>query len=438
MPKEIEPETRQRTEEVQNIIERMPTNFGLWVTLIITSLVMLLTLFGWLIKYPDVVMGQIVINSNVAPLKLISNSSGKLKLLKIESKSTIRENEIIAYIESSANINSVMQIEHIIRQFDPNSDNPATIQHTLPDHVSLGELNSKYYVFKNSLQEAVDYEQDKPLTNQKRNIVSLLAQQQVAIAGSSEQVQMEHRSMVLGYKSFKRDSILFIKKVISEAEFDNSQLSYVSSMKAYQNALNNLNNAQQAAQQTKSKVQDLSIQDPEKNNELKIALLAAYNDLRDNITAWEQKFVFRAPFDGRIQFLKFYNNGEYIQSGEPIFTIIPNQRSLHGEVMLPAKGSGKITEGQSVMVKLDSYPYLEYGLVKGKVSSISLSTNITQSEMKEVENYLVLVDFPEQLKTNYGAQLKIKSGAKGTAEIITSDRRLIERVFDNLTYALRK
>lgn len=51
---------------------------------------------------------------------------------------------------------------------------------------------------------------------------------------------------------------------------------------------------------------------------------------------------------------------------------------------------------------------------------------------------MVLVDFPDQLKTNYGAQLEFKAEAKGTAELITNDRRLIQRLFDNLKYVLNK
>jgi hypothetical protein len=49
-----------------------------------------------------------------------------------------------------------------------------------------------------------------------------------------------------------------------------------------------------------------------------------------------------------------------------------------------------------------------------------------------IENYLVTVDLPNQLKTNYGSQLDAKFEIKGSAEIITKSRRLLERLFDNL------
>ncbi len=72
------------------------------------------------------------------------------------------------------------------------------------------------------------------------------------------------------------------------------------------------------------------------------------------------------------------------------------------------------------------------------VNAISLATNITKTEKGDVENYLVTVNFPEQLKTNYGSILEAKLEAKVSAEIITNDRRLIQRLFDNLKYAIKK
>jgi hypothetical protein len=67
-----------------------------------------------------------------------------------------------------------------------------------------------------------------------------------------------------------------------------------------------------------------------------------------------------------------------------------------------------------------------------------LSPSTEKTETIDIETYMVLVDFPKQLKTNYGAELAFKAEAKGTAEIITNDRRLIQRLFDNLKYIIKK
>lgn len=55
-----------------------------------------------------------------------------------------------------------------------------------------------------------------------------------------------------------------------------------------------------------------------------------------------------------------------------------------------------------------------------------------------MEVYLVLVQFNEGLKTNYGEYIKTDKATSGTAKIITKDRRLIQRLFDNLKYVIEK
>ncbi|WP_326328200.1 hypothetical protein [Parapedobacter sp. 10938] len=50
------------------------------------------------------------------------------------------------------------------------------------------------------------------------------------------------------------------------------------------------------------------------------------------------------------------------------------------------------------------------------------------------ENYLLSIELPEGLLTNYGNELEFKYEIKGTADIVTRDRRLIQRMFDSLRY----
>ncbi|KAF2335007.1 hypothetical protein [Flavobacterium daemonense] len=82
-----------RTEEVASIIERMPTKFGTTISAVVVGLVLLLLLFGWLIKYPSILAGQIVINTRQAPVKLIATTSGNIILLENKSGAKVRIGE---------------------------------------------------------------------------------------------------------------------------------------------------------------------------------------------------------------------------------------------------------------------------------------------------------------------------------------------------------
>lgn len=57
-----------RSEEIADIIDRMPITFGRWVAIAVIAFTTLLLLFGWIIKYPDIVTGQIKINAQNATI----------------------------------------------------------------------------------------------------------------------------------------------------------------------------------------------------------------------------------------------------------------------------------------------------------------------------------------------------------------------------------
>lgn len=99
---------------------------------------------------------------------------------------------------------------------------------------------------------------------------------------------------------------------------------------------------------------------------------------------------------------------------------------IKGRVYLPIKGAGKVKPGQRVNIKLDAYPYMEFGLLKGQVMKLPDS-----SVTKNNEIYLLLyVELPNQLKTVYGQELLYSNHLIGRAEIITADIRLVDRLLN--------
>lgn len=134
-----------------------------------------------------------------------------------------------------------------------------------------------------------------------------------------------------------------------------------------------------------------------------------------------------------MQFLDFWRENQFVSQGQEIFSVISKENKPSGELILPSSGAGKVKVGQEVIVKLENYPYQQYGTIKGKVESISLTTNQSRDKNNAfVNNYLITVNLPNSLKTNFGSALDFKSELRGSADIITEDRRFVGRLFDNL------
>ncbi|TXH20284.1 MAG: HlyD family efflux transporter periplasmic adaptor subunit [Chitinophagaceae bacterium] len=428
----------ERTEEVKDIIERMPSAFGYRITIIVVFVFGLMMLFGWIVKYPDIITGQITINTPTAPIKLVANTSGKIHLKIKSSQTNISAGDVVAYIENATPFDTLLMIKNILNTYNPATPHNTSIVHQLPDKVALGELTTKYYTFLSSLHQMINFSADKLYDKQIGSLMTLHQHQVQEIANTKEQIDINNHLLRYSEKFKNRDSILHAEKVAAELEFDKSKINYLSGKSNMVNAESNRIEAEKQAQQTLSKITEINIQKSEKRKELELALGASYNDLMDYIAVWEQRYLFVAPFAGQVQFLKFWSDKQFIQSGEPVFTIIPSGNQPYGQVILPAQGAGKLKVQQEVIVKLDDYPYNEYGSVKGLVNNISLTTNTEKTGQGSIETYLVSVNFPQGLTTNYNQLLAFRHEAKGSAEIITKDRRLIERLFDNLKYVLNK
>lgn len=104
-----------------------------------------------------------------------------------------------------------------------------------------------------------------------------------------------------------------------------------------------------------------------------------------------------------------------------VVTAMPNNPTTFiGFVHLKMNLSGKVQVGQRVNLKFANYPYLEYGVVKGVVGRISSVPN--------GDSYALEVNLPGQMVSNYGKKFEFQQELKGTAEIITEERSLLNRI----------
>ena len=125
--------------------------------------------------------------------------------------------------------------------------------------------------------------------------------------------------------------------------------------------------------------------------------------------------------------MQFISSYQTIKQGEPIFSVLPKDNQVLAHLIVPPHGAGKIKKGQSVIIKLVSYPYQEFGKLIGKVKSISL--------IPSQNYYLIMVDLPNGLKSDNNQILSFSKNMVGTAEIITAKRSLLSRLFDKIITA---
>jgi hypothetical protein len=422
-----------RSEEVADIIDRMPTQFGKWVSIAVLIFAFLLLFFGWIIKYPDVITGAIEITSNVSPVKLVAHTSGKIRLAGYAAQDSVLEGAYIAVIQNPAKTEDVCLVSALLKQLNPNDISRPEIRDLFPEKVTLGELNLKYYTFLTALKTSCEYLNQNVFEQQQQSLADEIQWKKQILAETKSILQTVEENLELSQKWYDKYSSLNNEWVATyEYEVDRNKMEYLSVKQNRQNLQKELVLTQMQITDTENRLLQLGTEKREKERQMLLDLLAAYHDLSDNIKVWEEQYLFKAPFSGKVEFLSFWENNQFIQAGTEVFSIIPQDNLPIGQMLLPAGGAGKVKMGNKVRVKLENYPYEEFGYIEGKVKSISLVSQPYSSGEQSIDAYLVLIDMFQGLTTNYGEVLDFRYKIRGSADIIVKDRRLIERLFDNL------
>ncbi|MCL4481040.1 MAG: HlyD family secretion protein [Bacteroidetes bacterium] len=439
MKKEIDKSITQRTDEVKDIIDRMPHGIGKMVAIIVASLAALLLFFGWMIDYPEKVTGSISITARQAPVRLVANTSGKLHLLK-NNNDSLKENQMIAFLENPARLEDVLEIEDYLQRHSIDSLYNDPKMEALPANPVLGELSIPYYTFLNSLQKYLNYREGQPYLKKRESTKMLLESQLQLKEFNRQQMNTNTTSLKIMGKNAHRDSLLFRSKTIAEADLERSAVTYLAKVENNQAVGKEYTNIQLQINDTRSKLQMLELEQQEAEQKLRMDLYSGYNELVNNINKWRLAYTFSSPFAGKLEYLNFWRENDFVAAGTPVLSVIPSGNPLLGQVYLPSQGAGKVLVGQEVIIRLDNYPYMEYGSIGGKVTMISALSNQTETFAKknDIQTYLITVDLPNKLTTNYGTTLDFNYEIKGVADILTKKRKFLLRLFDNLKYIASK
>ncbi|MEB3160480.1 MAG: HlyD family efflux transporter periplasmic adaptor subunit [Synechocystis sp.] len=134
-----------------------------------------------------------------------------------------------------------------------------------------------------------------------------------------------------------------------------------------------------------------------------------------------------APISGTILTLNLKNEGEVVEPGQTVAEIAPDGVPLIVSAMLPNQEAGFVKPGMPVQVKLDAYPYQDYGVISGQVTTISADA---KSDKTLGEVYKVEVKLDRDHITKNQKVIPFKAGLAVNAEIIIRERRILDVLLD--------
>ncbi len=149
------------------------------------------------------------------------------------------------------------------------------------------------------------------------------------------------------------------------------------------------------------------------------------NQMRNQL---RYEFV-RAPISGVVFDLEPDNDRYVAQKAEELVKIVPSG-GLRGEVNITNKDIGFVQTGQSVKVRVDSFPYTEYGQISGEVSHIGADA-LPPTQLIPFYHFPVDLKLESsELKARDDTPIKLQAGMTITTTLKLRDRRLIELLSD--------
>lgn len=421
--------------EDQNDIQKIlgfPPGWALrWgITAIAIAMLGFLVL-AWLVRYPDIIQARVLILTENPPIRVFSRSSGKINELLVADKDQVKKGQLLAVIENPANLSQVDSLEQLLKRLKQNPSPESWVNSDLAPLHELGSLQTTYAALEQAVNDYAFSVKQQGIFTQ---INSLKAQIQhlKALNLSLEQQQKTYaREVEIAKKDYDRNKKLIATKAISESELDQSESFYLQTRRQAESLQSQVLNNQIQIEQLNSSIIDL--RENRSNLEMGKWLLVQelFERMGSELEAWKQQFLLLSPIDGQLSLTRFWSPQQYVQVNEEVATVVPDQgpRQIMGKASLPVQNSGKVQPGMEVNIQLDSYPFQEFGVIKAQVGSMSL--------VPDEDNYILEISLADSLITTYNRHIPFAQELQGNARIITEDRRILERVFDQLMNLLK-
>lgn len=138
----------------------------------------------------------------------------------------------------------------------------------------------------------------------------------------------------------------------------------------------------------------------------------------------------RAPVSGIIFDLQAKNPGFVANPTQKLLQIVPNDKYV-AEVFITNKDIGFVREGMKVDVRVDSFPFSEFGDIKGKVLSIG-SDALPPDQTYQYYRFPARVSLDSQKITAHGRSIPLQSGMSITANIKVREERTVMSLFTEM------
>lgn len=422
-------QVKKESEKIQLLSDEINEVFGVpphwiirWGTIVVLTIICTVFIGSIFIRYPDLVYASATLTYENPPSSITAKANGKLESIFFPDGAHVDRNDTLAVIESSANFEHIFYLSKLMMSYNPeNTTKDIFCERDKIDSMVLGDIQSPFNAFFNSHNKMRLFLQQETYRKKITGLRAELKQNQQSYRILKSKFDLGNHDLMISQLQFSRDSQLFQTNTIPEAELERSKTVLIAKKQGNNDIRLAISNTAITITQLEQNIQNLEFDEEIERKKLHDDLLATCTQLVSDISSWSKIYVLKSPSAGRISYMTKWSDLQEVRSGNQIFTIIPDDLGkMQVRILIPFEGVGKVREGQRVNIKLDAYPYLEFGMIEGVVESISAGS--------EERKFPALVQLPKGEITTYGYKLRVEKELSGIGEIITIDQSIFMRL----------
>ncbi|WP_347396512.1 HlyD family secretion protein, partial [Parabacteroides leei] len=376
-----------RSEEVQEVMGQIPAWIVRWGITLLFIVVLALLVGSYFFKYPDVITTEMTLTSRHPVAQIVARTSGKISKLYVTDGEKVKPGALLAIVQNPASTEDAYRLKDILLEHQAEPDRLSELLSGKAEFV-LGEMQSVYVGLLTSLHECKNYRELDYYPKKIAAVRDQIDKYSVYYRNQQRQRQVVKEQYGIACKQYERDSSLFFRQVISPFEYETAKNALLQNRYSLEGANAALENMKIQIGQLEESLLDLQLQQAEKESLLLHNYRTAMEELLNVIGSWELNYCLRSPIEGRVTFTKYWNENQFITSGEDVFSVVPEENErLIGRASLPVQRSGKVELSQRVIVRFANFPDQEFGIVNGIVSAISM--------VPTEDNYMVEIAFPD-------------------------------------------
>ena len=150
------------------------------------------------------------------------------------------------------------------------------------------------------------------------------------------------------------------------------------------------------------------------------------NELRSNadqIIFRNSKQSIKSPCDGYVDKLFIHTIGGVVTPAQQLFAITPDNTPILVKAIVLNQDIGFVKEGMPASIKIDTFSFQKYGMIEGRVKTVSKNSIEDEKLGRVYEVYITPLSHTLKVE---GKNEEIRTGMSLNAEINVGKRRIIE------------